>query len=574
MRRATSKKVLRAAGLALAALLLPACAGLPTTGGVSVGLELGESTQDLDFLPVASGPIEGAGPEEIVEGFLEAGITTSDNWATAREFLAPELQRTWRPAAGVSIDLGTDTRTISSTVPVEQVEDADSAEVQVLLDLVASVDESGAYSDALGASTMPFALERMDDGEWRITEALDGIVIDAPRFATVFQGYPLQYFDLAWSRLVPDMRWYPRRLSPATTVTQALIGGAPSEWLEPAVQNAFPADVQLAQDAVPVVGQVAEVALTRPAADLDETTLSRMRTQLQATLKAAGVAVTRVQFTVDGRSLDAGVADVVEPTAEIGSLVLQDGVFGRLVGDEIVPVADISAQIAAIEEPVVSIDVAADDSRAAVQLGDGHVYAVHDDSRDEVDARPGLIEPSLDPWGYTWSVPEGQPSAVQVSGSDPDVAPQAVANAWPTASAISDMRVSADGARVAAVVAVGKQRWVVVAAVIRDSAGVPIELGDAKQVTQLTEPATSLVWLGPDRLGILTGPTGPRLLTQMVGGPGSAEAAPSDAISVAGARTSAGVRILGASGQLFAHAGSAWREVASGISVLGTRAGE
>ncbi|MFK3679798.1 LpqB family beta-propeller domain-containing protein [Microbacterium sp. NPDC090218] len=572
MIRARSKKVLRGAALLLAALLLPACAGLPTSGGVSVGLKLGESSQDIDFLPVASGPIEGAGPERIVEGFLEAGITTADNWATAREFLAPELQRTWRPASGVSIDVGPEARTISSTVPEEQVKDEDTAEVQVQLDLVASVDESGAYAEAPGASTMPFTVERMEDGEWRITEALDGIVIDDPRFAKVYDAYPLQYFDLSWSRLVPDMRWFPRRQSPATTVTRALIGGAPGDWLDPAVQNAFPADVQLAQDAVPITRQVAEVALTRPAVGLDETTLARMRTQLQATLRAAGVAVTRVQFTVDGRSLDAGVVDIVDSSAEIGTLVLKDGAFGRMVGDEISPIAGISAEIAAIAQPITSIDVASDDSRAAAQLGDGHVYVVRDGSRNELDARSGLIEPSLDPYGYTWTVPEGDPAAVLAW--EADVVSHTVGNAWPTASAISDLRVAADGTRVAAVVTVGKQFWVVVAAVVRDSAGVPIELGDAKPLIQLSESATGLVWLGPDHLGVLVDPSSPKLITQMVGGPGTAEAAPGDAVSAAGARTTAGVRILGANGQLFAHAGTAWREVASGVSVLATRVGE
>ncbi|MGH3690820.1 MAG: LpqB family beta-propeller domain-containing protein, partial [Microbacterium sp.] len=536
------------------------------------GLKLGESPQDVDILPVASGPITGAGPEEIVEGFLEAGITTTDNWDTARDFLAPSLQRSWTPSAGVSIDTGTDTRTVVSSVPDDEAENADTAEVQVALDLVASVDESGGYSEALGSSNVAFTLQRMENGEWRITQAPDGVVIDETRFTKVFEGYPLQYFDLGWSRLVPDMRWFPRRQSPATTVTRALIGGAPSEWLDPAVQNAFPADVQLAQDAVPIVGQVADVALTRPAAGLDAATLARMRTQLQATLRAAGVAVTEVRFTVDGRNLEAGVADVVEPTATIGTLVLQDGAFGRIVGDEISPIAGISSEITAITQPIVSIDVAADDARAATKLGDGHVYLIGDGSLDELDARPGLVKPSLDPYGYTWSVPAGAPTALQASGSD--AAAHQVAKAWPSASAISHLRVSADGARVAAVVTVGKQMWVVVAGVVRDSAGIPIELGEVKQLTQLAEPATGLVWVGADRLGVLTDPNSPTLLTQMVGGPGSMEAAPGSATSVAGARTAAGVRILDANGQLFAHAGSAWREVAAGVSVLATRAGE
>ena len=572
MRRTRSTTLLRGAALVLAALLLPACAGLPTSGGVAVGLKLGESAQDVDFLPVASGPVAGAGPEEIVEGFLEAGITTSDNWDTAREFLAPSLQRSWRPAVGVSIDMGTESRTITSSVPSEEVDTAETAEVQVLLDLVASVDETGAYAEALGPSPVPFTVKRMGNGEWRITQAPDGIVIDEPRFPSVFEGYQLQYFDLSWTRLVPDVRWFPRRQSPATTVTQTLIGGTPSEWLDPAVQTAFPSDVQLAQDAVPIVGQVAEVALTRPALGLDEITLSRMRTQLQATLKAAGIAVSQVRFNVDGRALDAGVVDVVEPSSSVGTLVLQNGAFGRIVGDEISPIAGISTAIGGMPQPVVSIDVAGDDSHAAVQLADQHVYLVGERSLDELDSRPGLIAPSLDPYGYTWSVPGGDPSALQATGAD--AAPHQIANAWPTASAISDLRVAADGSRVAAVVTVGKQTWVVVAAVVRDSANVPIELGDIKQLTQLAEPAIGLSWVGVDKLVVLVDPNSPTLLTQTVGGPGTAEAAPSDSISVAGARTVPGVRLLGANGELFAHAGSAWREVASGVSVLATRAGE
>lgn len=567
-----SRRLLRAAAVAVVALLLPACAGLPTSGDVAVGLELGESPDDVDVLPVASGPITGAGPEEIVEGFLEAGITTSDNWATAREFLVPSLQRSWRPSAGVSIDAGAEARTLTSNVADDQVEDADEAEVQVLLELVASVDDSGAYSGAPGDSSIPFALARDEDGEWRITQAPDGVVIDEARFPNVFEGYSLQWFDAGWSRLVPDIRWFPRRQSPATTVTQALVAGTPAEWLDPAVQTAFPADVQLAQDAVLITAQVAEVSLTRPAAGLDRTTLARMRTQLQATLRAAGVNVTQVRFSVDGRALDAGVVELADSTPEPGTLVLKDGVFGRIVGDEIASIPAISPQIQSVSQPIEAIDVAADDASAALQLDDGHVYLVGKSSRDELDARPGLVQPSLDPYGYVWSVPAGAPQAVQAVG--PDVVAHKVAGAWPSASSISDLRVAADGARVAAVIVVGGQRWLAVASVVRDGSGVPTDLGEMRPLLQLAEASTGLAWLGPDRLAVLTDSSTPRLLVQPVGGPGSAETAPSDAASVAGARTPAGVRILDADGQLFAHAGSAWREVTEGVAILATRAGE
>ncbi|MBO0980516.1 LpqB family beta-propeller domain-containing protein [Microbacterium sp. SD291] len=572
-----SERALRALALAAAALLLAACSGLPTSGDAQQGLALGESPEAPDFLLVASGPVDGAGPAAIVEGFMEAAITPADSWATARKFLTPEFDD-WQPAAGVSVDVSSASRVV--TASVEQEEEAaeeaaaegDTAEVLVRIDQVASVDANGAYSEAFGASTLSFAVERID-GQWRISEAPDGVVIDESRFERVYESYALQYFDQAWKRLVPDVRWFPRRATGiATTITRSLIDGAPSVWLEPAVQTAFPRDVQLARDAVPIdQDQVADVALNTAAQSLDQTTLARMRTQLQSTLEAAGVNVNKVRFSVDGRSLDAGVVELVEEPSDAGSIVLADGVFGTVLGDEITPIPAVSEDLLSISQPIVAIDVAADDSFAALQLDDGHVYRAGDGRVDELDDRAGLIKPSIDPYGYTWSVPAGDPKALLAIGAE--IAGQRIEGAWPEASSISAVRVAADGARVAAVVMVGAQRWVVVAAVIRDPSGLPTELGEVKPLTQLGGPASALVWLGPDRLAALVELDDTAVLTQTVGGIGATETAPTDAVSVAGSRTVMGLRVLGADGAVFARSGSAWRESTDGVLVLATRAG-
>ena len=100
---ARTRRALRGLAIATAALLLSACTGLPTTGDVQRGNPLGASPEGQDFLPLASDPVDGAGPEEIVEGFMEAAITPADNWDTARRFLTPELASTWRPNTGVSV---------------------------------------------------------------------------------------------------------------------------------------------------------------------------------------------------------------------------------------------------------------------------------------------------------------------------------------------------------------------------------------------------------------------------------------------------------------------------------------
>lgn len=570
---ARARRALR--GLAVgvvAALLLSGCTGLPTTGDVQPGLALGASPEDPDFLPLASGPAEGAGPAAIVEGFMEAAITPADNWDTARTFLTPDLAATWRPGTGVSVDVSASTRSFDSNVEDDaETEDGDRADVRVTFDQIASVDGTGAYSEAIGASNSAFVVVK-SDGQWRISEAPDGVVLDEARFSRVYDDYALQYYDVTWERLVPDVRWFPRRATVATTIAQTLIGGAPSPWLDPAVQSAFPAGVQLARDAVPIdADQVAEVALNRAALGLDPVTLARMRTQLQATFTASQVQINQVRFTVDGRPLEAGVAKIVEDPPDGGSLVLKDGTFGTLVGGEITPLPGVTEEVLALTQPVAAIDVSASGAHAAVQLADGHVWMAGDGNFDELDPRALLVRPSMDPFDYTWSVPSSAPAALQAISTD--VRALEIASAWPEASQVSAIRVSVDGARIAAVIVVGGEQWLVVSAIIRDETGTPTELGPTEEVAQLDDAALGLVWLGQDRLGVLSSGEDRTVLTQIVGGAGTVEAAPTAAISIAGSRSNSGVRILSSDGSVFARSGSAWSESTDGVLLLGTRAG-
>ncbi|KAA0961368.1 hypothetical protein FQ142_11100 [Microbacterium sp. ANT_H45B] len=570
MRR--TRRILRGLAIATTALMLTACTGLPTSGDAQPGLALGASPEDPDFLPLASGPADGAAPAAIVEGFMEAAITPADNWDTARKFLTPDLASTWRPNTGVSIDVSASTRLFTSSIEEDDEPAAgDTADVRVTFDQLASVDATGAYSESFGASNSAFVVV-FDDGQWRISEAPDGVVIDESRFSRVYDDFALQYYDQTWERLVPDVRWFPRRATVATTIAQSLIGGAPSPWLDPAVQSAFPQGVQLARDAVPIDSdQVADVALNREALSLDPKTLARMRTQLQSTFAAAGVQISQVRFTVDGRTLEAGVVKLVEDPADTGSIVLRDGEFGTLVGSEITPIAGVTEEILAVTQPISAIDVALDGTRAAVKLADGHVYLAGEGQFDELDERANLVRPSMDPYGYTWSVPSNAPAALQAIGSE--VAPNAISGAWPDASSVSAIRVSVDGARIAAVVVVGGERWIVVSSVIRDETGMPTELGPIEPLAQLGGSATALVWLGPDRLGVLADLEDRTVITQIVGGTGTSEVAPTDAVSLAGARSASGLRVLGAGGAVFARTGSAWSESISGVALLATRAG-
>ncbi|MFK4763086.1 GerMN domain-containing protein [Microbacterium sp. ZW T5_45] len=585
-------RALRAVAAVAAVLSLAACTGLPTSGDVKQGLALGASEEEPDILLLASGPSDGSSPSRIVDDFLEAGITPANNWEIAQRFLTPELAEEWRPSAGVSIDESATSRTFTSSADQEadaetdgsdagvdvegaDADDADAAEgsvveVEVKIELVAAVDEAGAYSEETGTTTLAFSV-RKTEGQWRISEAPDGVVIDESRFGRVYEDYSLQYFDQTWTRLVPDVRWLPRRTTIATALTQSLVAGVPSPWLESAVQSAFPADVRLARDAVPIVDQVAMIALNRAAQNIDDLTLARMRTQVEATFAAAGVRVSEVRFTVDGSPLDAGVVKVVADPNDSGAIVLRGEEFGTIVGGEITPIGGVSDEVLTVASRLRTADVSADGSRAALTLDDGHVYLAGDGSVDPLDSRSGLVAPSLDTSGFTWSVPSGAPG--QLSVWDGDGVAYPIADAWPDASEVSAIRVASDGVRIAAVVTIGSERWVVVSAIVRDESGAPTGLGAMEPLGRLDGAARGLVWLGADRLGILMEQDGPRIVVQIVGGTRTIESAPAGAATIAGAQSATGMRLLDLAGVLFARSGSSWRESTTGIALLATRAG-
>lgn len=566
----SSLRSIRLVAVAAVVLLLAGCAGLPTSGPPNPGLAVGEDGEAPVFTPIAPGPAPGAGPQDIVDGFLEASMTPAGNWEIAQEFLTEDFKRIWKPDATVTIDSSVVTRRFTPSVDADD-DSATGAEVKVQFDQVASVDADGAYSAAEAPGKATYQLTRSEGGEWRIAKANDGIVLDAETFQQVYQRHSLKYFDPGWTHLVPDVRWFPRRPAMATTIARTVISGKPSEWLAPAVRTAFTEELSLAGDAVTVnSAQVASVALSRTALSATPTELSRMRTQLEASLAGAGVS--EVRFTVDGTPLDAGTAVVDDVIVDPGVLVLNEETFGRAVsGTALEPVGELTAQLAKSVDPIRALDVSLGASLAAMQLRDGSIWTVSAGASDELDERAGLIEPSLDPFGFIWAVPRGDPTAALAWTTGVEAHP--IDKAWPSAESISHLRVSADGARAAAVITSAGEHRLVVTSVLRGEDFEPVELGDIHEIGTLPGAASGLAWVGPDTLAVLTSNPDPALVSYSVGGPSSSTPAPDGATALAGAKTPTGLRVLSSDGTVYAQRGSSWQIAVQNVLVLGTRAG-
>lgn len=545
--------------LALAALVasgLVACAGLPTSGPVNEGLPAEEEggAPDLSFIP--DRPQPGATPEQIVDGFIRAGSGPAGGWARAQEFLAPGAE--WNPNAGVIVD-------ISGERDAAQV-DADTVTMSVVT--VANVDERGSYVPSDGGEIpLTFELAQMADGEWRITDAPDGIVLSRDVFPTVFGSYSLMYFDPSWTYLVPDVRWFPTT-NTATRITDALVNKPRPEWLAASVGTAFPEGVT-ASPAVPVAAGVAEVTLSTDVRGVDQITLDRMLTQLEMSLAGAGIA--SVEIVSGGTALAAEPVEVRRTTVTGPPLVVVDGGFGFLVGNDLSTIPGLSSAMSGVDPA--AIQVGPDRDAAAVKLVDGTVVRVNaDGSVLEADARDRLVDPTIDPLGAVWSVPRDDPQALIAHLPSGRVVE--ISDAWADAATIDAMSVSRDGTRLAAVVTAGGTSAVWVAGVVRGPDDAPTRLGDPLILGVLEGTGLGLAWLDDTTVGILTDQEGVRaVVEQPVGGPAERDTAPPDTISIAGGSSVSTVRLLDAGGTVFVARGANWQQTASDVRVLATQQG-
>lgn len=550
-----------ASALAMVGILaLSACAGLPVSGPVTAGRPVDEvlTGPEVRFFPEEAQP--GATPEEIVEGFLLAGSGSSNDWQAARSFLAPSIQSSWDPSAGVTI------------VPTGQIvaQPAVDDMVKVTLAPVASVDETGRYEPALGGTaTLAFELVEIA-GQWRISRAPDGIVLDESVFGTVFHRYSVMYFDPSWTYLVPDERWFPTT-SAAVRITAALVDEQPSDWLAGAVSTAFTDDVTSVYSSVPQSAGTAQVELSPEVLALPQLTIDRMATQLEASLATAGI--TEVQLTVDGVPI-AATPVPTRSTAVTGSpLVMTDQGFGFLSGNAITAIPGLSEAV--IRSNPVAVQVGPDQESAAVRSADGSVARA--EASDDVvvlDTRSGLRDPVIDARGFVWSIPARSPAALTAFG--PGVESPLLSQPWAAAGAtdVQAVSISRDGTRMAGVVRVGDRTELWLSGVIRNNDGVPARLGEPIIAGSIEGEAVSMAWTDDVTVAVVArSGTETNVVEQVVGGASATVAGPAGVSISTVATATSSVRLRSEEGGLYVRRGANWLQTAEGILLLAVQQG-
>lgn len=555
------KRALRLAAAALVAAALTAltaCQAIPSSGPVREGLsDLSQSEQQVQFNP--GGPLPGASQEDIVRGFVAAGSSSTDDYAIARQFLAPGYKDQWEPSLGVFVDEGT------------QSFQAEEGDVGLLsLSGIATVDQHGTLAPlAPGPRTeMRFELEEVD-GQWRISSAPAGVILDKSTFTAIWSPRQL-YFLTSDNRLIADTRWFLNRATLSTQIVSELLAG-PSESMIGVLRGAFPSGTALTSSSVPVTDGTAHIDLSVELLDADAATMELVKKQLAASLQSVpGVA--RFELSVNGVVVDGapvGLPDDGSAAAEHpGTIVLDGGVFGEYAGGEVQELAGLGDRIVALDPTAVSLSA---DHRTAAVLHSAGLTWLSDSEAAQIDVRSGLLAPSIDRFGYVWSYASSVPDEILVT--QPGESQELLPVPWLQGHAPVAVRVSKGGTRIAMLVTDGEASAVIVAGIVRDAAGRPTSLGEIA-TTQLWVAGApmDLDWIDDTRFAALTrlgGAGGAGKIT--IGAPGQFSVdsgTVADAVSLAGGGTRAALRVLAGDGRMYAPQGVGWQRQAEGIELI------
>jgi len=149
-----------------------------------------------------------------------------------------------------------------------------------------------------------------------------------------------------------------------------------------------------------------------------------------------------------------------------------------------------------------SVELSSDQTTAAVGTASGSYAVTASGGARLVDGRAGLVAPSLDGGGFVWSLVADDPSSLTAYSTDGTAHP--VATSLPTGPRVTTFRVSRDGTRALLLLDNQGASRLLVAAVVRDSDGVPIRLGPPLELSAPDGSPVDATWADQLTVAVLT----------------------------------------------------------------------
>lgn len=527
----------RGAGRAMAyaacgVVLLAGCASMPDSGDLR-GVE-STPRQDTQVRVFAMPPQEDAKPPTIVQGFLEALTSDDPHYETARKYLTAGAAKTWRPERATTV-LAEGPGIVVE--PAGARPESDDLLFTLTGSKVAAVDAQGAYAPADGNYRQSVHLVKdQKTDQWRIDGLPQGVVMGKSDFQRNYMSVDKYYYasnttseTRAQAVAVADPVYVRERVDAMTQMVRSLLSG-PTSWLGPVVRSSFPTGTQLRKGVTaltPDDQNKLTVPLNDKAARVGSTVCDSMAAQILFTLQNLTPAVDEVALEARGKQLcslneDRDDADAVALRGSVqdpGYLYFVDGKHRlvRMAADGSGTKPDpVLGALGEGDKEFQSVAVSRDEHRAAgVGIDGKSLYVGSMTSGGSLGspvltsagatAHDRLTAPSWDGEGDLWVADRnprdarllvlekgaGEPLKVETPGLD---------------GRIKDIRVAADGVRIALVVEKGGRQSLLIGRIERGekSGGrSPVAVQELRSAASELEEVTTISWAGDSRLVVV-----------------------------------------------------------------------
>lgn len=490
-RAIVSRRAALSLGAVSLATLVSSCAGLPSNERVT------QHSSDLDVKSVntsparAPGPLAGATPEAIIEGFVRAGVDSIENYAVARQYLSSSFAGRWNP-------MGT-TRVYRNTVQPRS-DDSGTAEgtYHVRFQQTATVNSQGITSTFPEAQTETndFTVV-MEDNQWRISSCPDGLWLDGTEFERVFSPCRLYFYDRAFRYAVPDIRWFPHTDHYFKLLVRTLMAG-PASYLKDVAFSVLNESMSLEAASM---SDNQDVLVRLSGEHLDDTRLARVREQIMHGLENfSGLGKTEVFYNgtlipenapsgFSAVKLNPGVPARTVAINPNGQMVARDDYMSN-VGEQL-----LLRGVNQLSSPAMGYSA---DVYACLANDAASLYTVYQGTARRVWQSTALTAPTFDAYGWVWAAdgegivrafkPDSEDATERESGVD-------IGLSWQRNLNFTSVNVSHDGARIAIVAATEGVSAVIISGIVRDDAGKPLHLTEMVRLSSSVTPRNAR-WAG------------------------------------------------------------------------------
>lgn len=533
---------------------LAGCTSLPNSGDPQAFII--EAPAEEPIGQSAFGPRFDSEPNQLVSDFLRAcAAGTSDNYATARQYLLPNVANSWDPSIGVLI-YPTD------KTPAAEVSKGTETSTRVTLQaqVRAALDEQGIFSAADDSEAqVVFSLEKNAQGQWRISDLEDGILLSQSQFESVFQQAQLYFLATDRESLVQDPRWYPKtRL--ASHLIDGLIAG-PSATIAPAVHSALEPNLWMPTQGVEIEDGTVRVDLMGDPQEGDSArelislqinaTFSQLSNISDVQIRLNSIAIPNAEVPSSNRAILDSAAGL-----RSGTLVVNEGQsWSRVISAE-----DMGEQASLpVGSPVQSDLFAWLGENGALKIKDGAAPVKEHEVR-------ATSAPVIDRWGWTWVITAETPG--ELTAVDVDGTVVSIPLEDGKTDSISDFVISPDGVRAAYLKKTESGNTAYQVVVLRKDDGTPRAFDQIGALPDAGTNIRDISWAGAnDILTLEATPDGDRMVTVPVSGFVETGTLPSDSvIRITGGSSPAHVFVQTQDQTLYMRVGTMWRRLDSTIA--------